>query len=412
MKRLALSLIALFLLIGDASAASKFWVGGGTSTNWDASPTTNWANTSGGAGNQTVPVAGDSVFFDGNSGTGAAVWNTAISLATLDCTGSKNLVTHNSILLTISSGNLVLPTGAGGTYTAVSSSSQFTFSGTSGTQRITTNGGKPGNITLNGVGGTFQLQDNLAMLVNNSAIINLTAGTWDSQSFTVSAPFFSSASATSVRAMVGSGAYTIGAGNSTGGIWNISAGGTLTITSFTSNVNFVGTTGTGRSVQGGGASLTWLGSFNFGANSSGGSMQILGINNFGGMQITGPNNIVFTNTTTTFATMPTIVASSGNEVYLSSNTVNTQRGFVVASGTATYTWTAFRDIAFSGGATFNATSSFDLGNNTGINFGGSGSCIIGGWLLWRDLPSYDQLPEVFDHEPANDNSPAFLGKTG
>ena len=45
-------------------------------------------------GNQTAPVAGDSVFFDGDSGTGAVTWNTSISLATLDCTGSKNPITN------------------------------------------------------------------------------------------------------------------------------------------------------------------------------------------------------------------------------------------------------------------------------------------------------------------------------
>ena len=44
---------------GDREVASRFWVGG-TGT-WDASDTTHWAATSGGAGGQSVPGSSDSV---------------------------------------------------------------------------------------------------------------------------------------------------------------------------------------------------------------------------------------------------------------------------------------------------------------------------------------------------------------
>lgn len=42
--------------------ADRYWVGG--SGNWDASTTTNWASSSGGAGGQSVPTSSDNVFFD------------------------------------------------------------------------------------------------------------------------------------------------------------------------------------------------------------------------------------------------------------------------------------------------------------------------------------------------------------
>jgi hypothetical protein len=48
--------------------ANRYWVGG--TGNWDASTTTHWSATSGGAGGATVPVASDTVTFDGSSGGG------------------------------------------------------------------------------------------------------------------------------------------------------------------------------------------------------------------------------------------------------------------------------------------------------------------------------------------------------
>jgi hypothetical protein len=57
--------------------ANRFWVGG-TGT-WDAADTTHWAATSGGAGGQSVPGAGDAVTFDGASGGGTVTVNADIS---------------------------------------------------------------------------------------------------------------------------------------------------------------------------------------------------------------------------------------------------------------------------------------------------------------------------------------------
>lgn len=396
LKRLALSLILLFIFVVDASAVNHFWVGGGSSTNWSATAPTNWSLTSGGAGGATVPSAGDSVFFDASSGTGASVWDTTISLVTLDCTGSKNVVTHaNSVNLTISSGNLVLPTGVGGSYTASGSGSAFVFSGTSGTQQITTNGGKPGLILFNGIGGTFQLQDNLAMLVNNAAVIQLTNGTFSTQTFTVNTPAFTSAGGTS-KALVGSGAWTVGTANTTGTIWN----GTpqLTISSFTADINIVGTAGA-RQFQG--AAVSYANNrLIVAANSGGGTLLLISVTNLNNLLVSAPNAIQLS-ANLTLSNAPTITGSSGSEILFASNTFDTQRTISVASGTASFTWSAFRDIGGIGGATFTATNSFNLGDVSGITVtapgSGGGACILGGWLLWRDFnPVNDNLPAVFD----------------
>lgn len=56
---------------------AKFWVGG-TGT-WDNSTTTHWALSTGGAGGAAVPGAGDTITFDGSSGTGTVTVDTTIN---------------------------------------------------------------------------------------------------------------------------------------------------------------------------------------------------------------------------------------------------------------------------------------------------------------------------------------------
>src|SRR5262245_55982409 len=78
--------------------ANRFWVGG-TGT-WDNATTTHWAASSGGAGGQSVPVAADSVFFDGSSGGGTVTVNHAsLSVNYLDMsafTGTLDFATNNN----------------------------------------------------------------------------------------------------------------------------------------------------------------------------------------------------------------------------------------------------------------------------------------------------------------------------
>ncbi len=101
-----------------------------------------------------------------------------------------------------------------------------------------------------------------------------------------------------------------------------------------------------------------------------------------------------------------MTGSATSQSFLGSNAYTT-RGFIsVASGTQTLTWIGVDGVTFSGGATFVANNSFNLGPNSGITinapagaFGGGGGCILGGWLLWRDLPNN-----------VNDNFPAWLDK--
>jgi hypothetical protein len=77
--------------------ASRFWVGG-TGT-WDASTTTNWSATTGGAGGQSVPGSADTVTFDGASGGGTVTVNTTVNVTSITMgafTGTLDFSAHNN----------------------------------------------------------------------------------------------------------------------------------------------------------------------------------------------------------------------------------------------------------------------------------------------------------------------------
>lgn len=65
--------------------ANRYWVGG--SGTWDASDTTNWSASSGGAGGASVPTAADAVLFDSASGGGTCTIAATVPCLTLNLTG-------------------------------------------------------------------------------------------------------------------------------------------------------------------------------------------------------------------------------------------------------------------------------------------------------------------------------------
>jgi hypothetical protein len=76
--------------------ANRYWVGGGSSENWNATGPTNWSGTSGGSNDATVPGTTDNVFFDDNSGVGNSVISANITIESLDCEGYTGTLTHNN----------------------------------------------------------------------------------------------------------------------------------------------------------------------------------------------------------------------------------------------------------------------------------------------------------------------------
>lgn len=205
--------------------AARFWIGGGTNANWNASPTTNWAATSGGVTRVAAPTSADDVTFDGAGAAGNS--NSTIS-ATITCLsftvtgGYTQTITHNAVLTV--AGNVTLNTSytiAGASGMTISAASTINSGGKTwpnsmtfgtGTKVITSNLSITGNlttqqtqtITLNGgsitVGGTYIISQNTTVnktasetisanglnLQNSphvgTAKIILTGGTWSTTS--------------------------------------------------------------------------------------------------------------------------------------------------------------------------------------------------------------------------------------
>lgn len=98
-------------------------------------------------------------------------------------------------------------------------------------------------------------------------------------------------------------------------------------------------------------------------------------------------------------------SSSTNQVGFAATGIGAAATILKLPSSSTMSWVSLRDISFAGsGSTPTATNSFNLGHNVNVTItppggGGTTACILGGWLLWRDMP--DNL---------NDNFPAWLEK--
>jgi hypothetical protein len=140
--------------------ASRFWVGG--SGDWDASTTTHWAATSGGAGGQSVPGASDTVTFDGNSGGGTVTRSVDVSLVSFAFgafTGTLDFAAHNKNM-TLSTNNSAFNGSGTGTRTINLGNGIYTF--TNGSTGTPVNMGTTTNLTFNANGSTLVFSGTLA----------------------------------------------------------------------------------------------------------------------------------------------------------------------------------------------------------------------------------------------------------
>lgn len=189
--------------------ASRFWVGGGASSSWTVTGPTNWAATSGGAGNQTVPTSTDDVTFDGAGASGNTNGNLSSTLTILSLTytagytatstlnavltvagnitdntahtwsGSSNLAISASS--TVNSGGKTFPNGLtlSNTITITLSTNNWVISGTIAPGGATTIN-KTASETIS-VGGY-----NASNTCGGTAKIIMTGGTWTSNASTLS----------------------------------------------------------------------------------------------------------------------------------------------------------------------------------------------------------------------------------
>lgn len=346
----------------------RFWVGGGANTGWTATGNTNWAATSGGANNASVPGVGDRVIFDANSGTGTAAISNNITVQSVNCTGYTGIITHGAFTLTLNTAAVdTFLLVAGMTYTPSASTSVVALTHTSGTADLTLAGKRLGGLTINGAGGTTRLLDALRVDFAAGSTLTLTAGAFNANNFNVTATIFNSSNSNTRTLTMGSGTWTIGAtAVSQANIWTTSTATNLTFNKDTANIVVpTGVAGVRYFLTGG---LTFNG-LTIDSNSSRGAIAFTGSGTFSSWTIGAGNVIeIFGGTTMTVSTAFSLTGTPSLPVSLRTSSVGIVGTISVPSGSVSMAWGAVRDITFSGGASFSSTNTLDLGNNTGMGF--------------------------------------------
>lgn len=292
--------------------ATRFWVGGGSSTNWSATANTNWSATSGGANNATVPNSSDDVTFDGAGASG----NTASTLSP-----STNLLS-----LTFTSGytqTLTLATNVQ-VATNFTDNSAHTYAGTgsltlSSTGTTTSGGVTWPNALIFGGAGT-------RTLVGDWTITGLVTVTFATVLNKTSTETFTAAGGLSIIAgLSGTAPVTL-----TGGIWSGGAAVTSTSLSFAGNVTV-----------------------------SGGVVFNTGTINYVSGTITTTGSTLTSSPATTFNTN----GMSWNNITFGSSTTQTINSLLTATGTVSMSTAS---VIFSGtaGFTFGTLTSSSIGSTT------------------------------------------------
>ncbi len=195
---------------------------------------------------------------------------------------------------------------------------------------------------------------------------------------------------------LGSATYEISGSNTSFTAANASG---LTLAAGTSTIYMSGTGS--RAFAGGNRTYA---TFRNGAMSPTGVLLVQNSNTFGTFRIDPPSFVemaVFETNTVTTAINWNGTLSAKIGMTTSGNSASS--GWVLPAS-QTMSYVAIRGMNVSSGSPV-ANNSLDLKNNTGITINapaasvGGGGCILGGWLLWRDMP---------DH--INDNFPAWLEK--
>jgi hypothetical protein len=362
--------------------ANRFWVGG--SGTWDASTTTNWSATSGGAGGASAPVAADNVFFDSNSGTGtcttaagATCSQMTVNSANLALTLGDNLTAGSSVTLTLGTVNL--------------QSYKLTclfFSSSNANARTIAFG--TGDITVTGGGGSvtaWNTDTSTGLTVTGTPVVNATyAGGVGTRSFVLgnTAPP-TEANSISVNVTAGTDAVNLyGRGmrnvNFTGfaGTWNATGSlktfyGSLTISSGMTlaaaigTLTFAATSGTSTITTNG---KTIDGAITF--NGVGGTFEFVDALTQGSTRaftITNGTVKLKNGTTNTVGSFTT--GAGTTQRFLQSTLAGSQATITDPSGTNAATYLTIQDIDATGGATWNAflsSNNINGGNNTGWDF--------------------------------------------
>jgi hypothetical protein len=364
--------------------ATYFWVGG-TGT-WDATTTTNWASSSGGAGGAGVPATGDTVILDANSGTGTITANSGTNTcSSLLCDGS-GAGASGSYAGTLTSTNL----GVRGTLGPVKFSAGMTITAgfllnivsASGTMNLTTAGQNLTNITVQNSAAVLALQD----ACTASGVVSFIAGTINTNGQTCTWGSLTSSGISTRVLTLGSSAITI---NTTAG-WVFGT----TNCSVTTNTATITFTGVSPSIN--------LGSINYNGttivvNSTGAASWGSGptVATLTYTPAAGSTNalIIGPSLTVTVTGTLTLTGSSGGgqRILVESSIAGTATTLSAATVTATYC--DFQDITAAGSASWNLVAitglSGDCGGNSGITLTASATqYYVGGTANWSTASAW------------------------
>jgi hypothetical protein len=401
---LRLALVALCVWIGAAlvptpaeanctgtavhgGAHTCYWIGG---TNWGT--ITAWSATPGGLSCACTPATSspyDDIVLDGFT-AGTSTVAAAITINSLDTNLSGDGEGAFAGTLSITATGTVITTAGNYFYLNASltlsegSNRTIAFTSTTGTSvSPTTIWTNPShntleNVTFNGSGGFFELEDGINSTSTLSYVLTLTAGTVDATTNNSNVTIGSVAGAGSINC--GSGTWTLDTNGST--IWNVS--GTISCSSASLIVTPGATPTSGRT-------FTTAGSI-FGAITiTGNASPISTANNsvsfvgggatFASMTLTGANLIEFPNNATTTVTGAiTGTGTSGAQLGMIAN--STGVATLSIGSNSSCTWCNFIGFKITGTGTLTTTNSSDNGGNSGFTINppvvGGGGHIIGG----------------------------------
>jgi len=353
-----------FILTAAPTATTRYWRGG-TGT-WDATTTTNWATTSGGAGPASVPTSADAVIFDTlSNATAYTVTLTATQLrcAALTMAGpaAGNVTWAGTAPLAIHDNVSLAATGITRSY-----SGTITLTGSSTGRTLTTNGITLASATtVNGVGCGWTLGSALNI---GSSTLTVTNGSFSLATYNFTAGTINTNSAHTITINLGSSTVSLSSSAPIGFGSTESQRANFTFTASTSQINFTSLT-----------SITINGNNNTFYNASATTADfttftINGVNTFNNLTTVGRTSsgvsvIQFQANQTINGTLTLSAGTDATmRTFVQSNTIGTTRTLTCAAFAGTDA--DFRDITIAGAAApVSGTRLGDAKGNSGITFG-------------------------------------------
>lgn len=346
--------------------ANRYWVGG-TGT-WDATTTTHWSATSGGAGGATNPTSVDDVFIDANSGSPTVTFNNGVCLS-LTTTGATCIL---DATVSSATGNLTIAgsmtLSSTTTWTAPGSAGTITFTASTTGNTITNSSSSviQAGVTFNGTG-SWGLGSALLLHTGFTAQNNfkLVSGTLNTNNFNITAESLNLSGST-VRTL-NAGTSTLSTIGSAGNGYQWDASGTnLTLGGISSATLLISASG--------GSSLGFSGGgFSYGSvtlsPSSTNTWLMTGSNSFTSLTLAyHSSSTPFSHSFSANQTIGTLnftgTPSAMAKIMLSSDVIGASRTLSITTATNT-NYIDFRDIAISG-VTISGTNIGSAGGNSGI----------------------------------------------